>query len=153
MKPEVDVFLLKNAELEHFSAWIIASATRAKQTQPKFSSVMCHMLTEIPHGSSAWRPTVTLSVCVCVCVLPVQEVRCQGLAFCVSQFCLFAPFPPAALLAWICITEVSSHAVIVIHTPLLSHCALLYHCLSFCLKGHLPNWHCSTCGPIRFMHY
>ncbi len=41
-------------------------------------------------------------VCVCVCVLPVQEVRSQGPVICVSQFCLFAPFPPAALLARIC---------------------------------------------------
>lgn len=74
--------------------------------------------------SSAERKTKRESVCVCV--LPVQEVRRQRPAICVSQFCLFPSFPPAALLARICITEVSSHTVSLIHAPRLPHCAVLY---------------------------
>lgn len=77
------------------------------------------------------KENVCVCVCACVCVLPVQEVRRQRPAICVSQFCLFPSFPPAALLARICITEVSSHTVSLIHTPRLSHCAVLYELFVF----------------------
>ncbi len=111
------------------------------------------------HWDSTWqlrlKAYITVCVCVCVCVFYLfKKSEARGLWFVCpnSVFLLLSP-QLLCLLEYVCITEVSSHAVILIHTTLLSHCALLYHCLSYCLKGHLPNWHFSTCSPIRFTPY